>query len=401
MRGVNTILNRLISIADERTDDDDLHLRKRMGVVAGYVTIPAALTLIPLAQYSVWAWAFGLGLALFAAGNLVLLAGSHRFERFVVALISVGIPFTVITHEINGGIAGGPGMMWAFLVPVYAILALGPRQATRWFAIFLVALLGVVVIDPLVGSRIAPAPYSVRLVSYAISIGAPCAITFLLLRYTDMRRREAQARSDDLLFNAIPTSIAARLKHGEQRIAEVYPETTVLFGDIAAFTPWAQRTDPARVVGLLDALFTRFDELAAECAVEKIKTMGDAYMAVAGAPDARPDHADAALALARGMLAATGEWRAANGLELELRIGLASGKVVAGVIGQKRILFDLWGETVNTASRMESSGLPGRIQVASATWEQLRGQHAFERREVEVKGLGPMATYLLAETEPA
>jgi class 3 adenylate cyclase len=290
-------------------------------------------------------------------------------------------------------------MMWAFLAPVFAILALGPQRAMAWFVVFISALLGVVVIDPVVSRAIPAPPYAVRLVSYAFNIGAPAAIIFLLLRYTDLRRREAQARSDELLFNAIPTSIAARLKHGEQRIAEVYSETTVLFGDIAAFTPWAQRTDPARVVGLLDALFTRFDELAAECGVEKIKTIGDAYMAVAGAPDARPDHAEAALALARGMLAAAGQWRAINGLELELRIGLASGKVVAGVIGQKRILFDLWGETVNTASRMESSGLPGRIQVASATWELLRGLHAFERREVEVKGLGPMATYLLAEAK--
>ncbi|MEO8251344.1 MAG: adenylate/guanylate cyclase domain-containing protein [Chloroflexota bacterium] len=394
-RQLRNLPNRLISIADESGDDDDIRLRKRMGVIAGYVTVPAALTVIPLAP-TLPGFALGVGLGLYAIGNLVLLARTHRFERYVVALILVGTPFTVIVQILNGGVRGGPGMMWAFLVPVYAIIALGPRPATKWFVLFLVALVGVVVIDPLVRSRIAPPPYPTLLISYALAIGGPCAITFFLLRYTDIRRREAQARSDEVLFNAIPMSIANRLRHGEQRIAEAYPETTVLFGDIASFTPWAQRTDPARVVGLLDELFTRFDEASATCGVEKIKTVGDAYMAVAGAPDPRPDHAEAALALARAMLVAVGDWRAANDLELELRIGLASGNVVAGVIGQKRILFDLWGDTVNTAARMESSGIAGRIQVAAATWELLRDRHSFERRQVDVRGLGPMTTYLFA-----
>jgi adenylate cyclase len=401
MRAVRELLQRLISIGDEPTDDDDLRLRKRVAVVFACITVVAPLSVIGVARDRVAVGVpLGLSLSVLGVVNLIVLARSRRFDRFVIVLISAGIAFTVVANILQGGVgSSSAAMMWAFLAPVFAILALGPQRATTWFVVFLLALLGVVVIDPVVSSAISAPPYAVRLFSYAFNIGAPAAIIFLLLRYTDMRRRDAQARSDELLFNAIPTTIAARLKHGEQRIAEVYLETTVLFGDIAAFTPWAQRTDPARVVGLLDALFTRFDELAAECGVEKIKTMGDAYMAVSGAPDARPDHAEAALALARGMLAAAGEWRATNEVELELRIGLASGKVVAGVIGQKRILFDLWGETVNTASRMESSGLPGRIQVASATWELLRGEHAFERREVEVKGLGPMATYLLAEAE--
>jgi len=401
MRGVRELMHRLISIADEPSDDDDLRLRKRVGVVAGYLTVIAPLSVIGVARDRATV-GLPLGLSLCALGivNLLVLARSRRFDRFVVVLISAGTIFTVAANILQGGVgSSSAAMMWAFLAPVFAILALGPQRAMAWFVVFLVALVGVVAIDPVVSSAIPAPPYALRLVSYAFNIGAPAAIIFLLLRYTDLRRREAQARSEELLTNAIPMSIAKRLQHGEKRIAEVYAETTVLFSDIVGFTPWAQRTNPDRVVGLLDALFTRFDELAATCGVEKIKTIGDAYMAVAGAPDARPEHADAALALARGMLAAVGEWRAANEVALELRIGLASGKVVAGVIGQKRILFDLWGDTVNTASRMESSGLPGRIQVAPATWVLLREQHVFERRQVEVKGLGPMTTYLLAQAE--
>jgi adenylate cyclase len=150
------------------------------------------------------------------------------------------------------------------------------------------------------------------------------------------------------------------------------------------------------VVSFLDDLFSRFDELAATCGVEKIKTIGDSYMAVAGAPEPRDDHAQAAMALARGMLDSLAEARDPLSLALELRIGLASGPVVGGVIGQKRILFDLWGDTVNIASRMESSGVPGRIQVAPSTRALLRESWSFEERDaVEVKGLGPMTTYLL------
>jgi adenylate cyclase len=138
--------------------------------------------------------------------------------------------------------------------------------------------------------------------------------------------------------------------------------------------------------------------VAEACSVEKIKTIGDSYMAVAGAPVARPDHAQAAMALAQGMLIALTDVRRRLNLPLDLRIGLASGPLVGGVIGRQRILFDLWGDTVNVASRMESSGLPGRIQVAPSTWELLRGELSFEQRgAVEVKGLGQMDTYLLVQ----
>jgi len=233
-------------------------------------------------------------------------------------------------------------------------------------------------------------------VFYVQNIGAPLAITFLLLRYTDLRRRAAEQRSDELLTNAIPASIATRLRHGEQRIAESYPDTTVVFADIVGFTPWAQRTDPALVVSLLDDLFSRFDTAAAEHGIEKIKTVGDAYMAAAGAPQPRDDHAQAALGFARAILSEVAGWRQANGIDLEARVGLASGRVVGGVIGTRRILFDLWGDTVNTAARMESSGVPGRIHLAASTRSLLTGPEAFEERQIEIKGLGSMTTYLVS-----
>jgi guanylate cyclase len=397
---LGALWHRLTGIADQPTDDDDLRLRKRVGVVAGYIGVVLPLQLPGLAQGHPLSWAVAVTMPLVSAANLAVLARTRRFDRYVVILVLSFMLIPAFVEVALGGLGGSSAnIVFAFLGPVYAILALGPRRATAWFIFFLVILIGVILLDPFVSSRIEPQPYPLRLVFYAANVGIPLGITFALLRYTDLRRRQAEARSNELLTNAIPISIAARLKHGEERIAEAYPETTVLFADLAGFTPWARRTDPATVVGFLDQLFTRFDRLAAECGVEKIKTIGDAYMAVAGAPEPRSDHASAAMTLARGMLAALDEARA--GLApppLQLRIGIASGPVVGGVIGQRRLLFDLWGDTVNTASRMESSGLPGRIQVAPSTHELLRSSWSFEGREpVEVKGLGRMATYLLVD----
>jgi len=388
---------RSVSIADLPDDDDDARLRKRVGVLAGYITIVAPVgvgfagTPTPLLG-----WAFALSLSVWSAGNLVVLARTRRFERYAAALLAAGLPFTLFASVIAGGVThSSGGLVWAFLVPAYALLALGPRRATPWFIAFLVTLLIAVAIDPVVVGLFPPQPYVTQLIFYVQAIGVPLTVTFLLLRYVDLRRREAEARSEELLTNAIPASIANRLRHGESRIAESYPETTIVFADIAGFTPWAQRTDPAVVVSLLDDLFSRFDELAARHGIEKIKTVGDAYMAAAGAPQERPDHAIAALGFARAVLREVATWRVANHLDLEVRIGIASGPVVGGVIGSRRIVFDLWGDTVNTAARMESTGVAGRIQLAASTHDLLRDPVACDERQVEVKGLGRMTTYLV------
>ena len=398
-RPLRALLDRLIGLADEPTDDDDLRLRKRVVVIAGYILVVGPLQLPVLAQGHPLSWYVAATMPLLSAINLVVLARTKRLERYVNVLILSVLLFPALIEVSLGGLAGASAaVVFAFLGPVFALLGLGPRRATAWFVAFMLVVIGVILLDPLVSSRIPPQPYPMRLVWYAANLGVPLGITFALLRYTDIRRRQAEARSDELLTNAIPVSIATRLKRGEERIAESYPATTVLFADLAGFTPWARETDPARVVGFLDALFTRFDELAAECGVEKIKTIGDAYMAVAGAPEPHAQHASAAMDLARGMLAALAEARGQSRVPLELRVGLASGPVVGGVIGQRRILFDLWGDTVNTADRMQSSGVPGRIQVAPTTRALLGDSWTFEEREpVEVKGLGLMTTYLLAD----
>ncbi|MFM7290191.1 MAG: adenylate/guanylate cyclase domain-containing protein [Planctomycetia bacterium] len=203
-------------------------------------------------------------------------------------------------------------------------------------------------------------------------------------------------KSERLLRNILPEKIADRLKNGESTIADSFQEVTVLFADLKGFTEFSQHTDAQHLVGLLDEIFSAFDHLAHLHGVEKIKTIGDAYMAVAGLPVPRPDHADAVAEMALGMQQAFRDVMASRSLGLEVRIGIHSGAVVAGVIGRHKFTYDLWGDTVNLASRMESHGEPSRIHVSAATRAILGDRYRFaDRGEVTVKGKGVMRTFFL------
>jgi adenylate cyclase len=391
-----TAIGRALSLADDDADDDDLRLRKRIGVAAGYLTVVAPLTVPVLARGHPVATVIGVSLAAFSVGNLLVLARTRRFERYVVALVTSGSIFVPIASWLTGGLTlASSGLVWGFLIPAYALLALGPEKGARWYAAFIGVIAGALLLEVALPQPLGVDPYGTQVIGALFNTIAPLSIVFALLLYSDRRRREAEARSEALLTNAIPASIARRLKRGEQRIADIYPETTILFADLAGFTPWARATEPTRVVGALDGLFSRFDRLLARAGMEKIKTIGDAYMAVAGAPEPLADHAATALQVALEMLDAVEEWRRTEDVPLAVRIGLASGSVAGGVIGEQRILFDLWGDPVNEAARMESTGVPGQVQLAESTRRLLGDERAYERRQVEVKGLGAMATYLV------
>jgi adenylate cyclase len=198
-------------------------------------------------------------------------------------------------------------------------------------------------------------------------------------------------------LSILPAPIAARLKDSRESIAEHRGAVTVLFADIVGFTPLAARRTPAELVNLLDDMFTRFDALAHELGLEKIKTIGDAYMAVAGLPHEQPDHALRAARMAVAMVRTVSEVALERGEPIQLRVGLHSGPVVAGVIGRSKFSYDLWGDTVNTASRMESMGVPGSVQCSPATAAFLGEEFNLQSRgPVDVKGKGPMETFLVA-----
>ena len=207
-----------------------------------------------------------------------------------------------------------------------------------------------------------------------------------------------QMKSDKLMLNILPKPIADRLKRGESNIAGHYPEVTVLFSDLVGFTKMSSQKSAGDLVKLLNDLFSRFDRRAESLGLEKIKTIGDAYMAVGGLPIPRSDHADICADMALGMYEDLNEFNRQHNAELAMRIGLNTGPVVAGVIGFTKFSYDLWGNTVNTASRMESTSISGRIQISTSTRDKLSPSFIIEERELmECKGLGLIMTYFLNE----
>lgn len=205
-----------------------------------------------------------------------------------------------------------------------------------------------------------------------------------------------QMKTDKLMLNILPKPIADRLKRGESNIAGNYPEVTVLFSDLVGFTKMSSQKSAGDLVKLLNDLFSRFDQRAESLGLEKIKTIGDAYMAVGGLPIPRSDHADICAEMALGMFDDLMEFNKQYDAELAMRIGLNTGPVVAGVIGFTKFSYDLWGNTVNTASRMESTSISGRIQMSTSTRDHLSQSFIIEERELmECKGLGLIMTYFL------
>jgi guanylate cyclase len=264
-------------------------------------------------------------------------------------------------------------------------------------------------IDSTLASGAPDVPHGVVVTFFVLNILGVAATAFALLEYF-VRAREStlddlarehhaleveQAKSERLLLNVLPEPVAIRLKR-EEVIADFCEEVTVLFADIVGFTRLSERMPAEQLVALLDRVFARWDALAAEHGVEKIKTIGDAYMVAGGIPVARQDHAEAIAEMALRMGDELAEVEVESGLTLEVRIGIDSGPVVAGVIGRAKFIYDLWGDTVNTASRMESHAPAGSIQVTERTFERLRRRYELRRREtIEVKGKGPMTSYLL------
>jgi guanylate cyclase len=304
--------------------------------------------------------------------------------------------------------SGGVGL-WGILAPLGALVFDGARAGVRWFIAFVAVFLVSGIVGELSSGGRSPLPAWFESAMIALNVTFAGAVVFGLLATFVRQREEAlaslrieQDRSETLLLNILPRSIADKLKADPGTIADQFAAASILFADVVDFTPLSERLRPAEVVDLLDDLFTHFDLLAERYDVEKIKTIGDAYMVAAGVPVARADHARVMALMGLDMLDAMRSPDAVGHLGLQLRIGINSGPVVAGVIGRKRFLYDLWGDAVNMASRMESQGTPGHIQVTEATYELLREEFVLEPRgTVPIKGKGDVETWYLVGRRPA
>jgi class 3 adenylate cyclase len=235
-----------------------------------------------------------------------------------------------------------------------------------------------------------------KLEEYGRELEAKVAQRTSQLELATKEARAAMEKSDRLLLNILPEPIADRLKKGQITIADKFPEATVLFADIVGFTEISSSVPPEELVRMMNVIFSAFDRLTEKHGLEKIKTIGDAYMAVGGVPVPDASHAEAAAEMALDMTELMERFATERGMPLSLRIGVNTGPVVAGIIGEKKFIYDLWGDTVNTASRMESHGVPGAIHVAEPTYKLLKDDYVFESRgSIPVKGKGEMKTYLL------
>jgi adenylate cyclase len=395
------LLERLAFAGVLEADSDDVRLQKATLTLAA-VTV-TALAVIWVGTY------LALGLPVSAAipfayqvisiVSLVAFARTkgYRLFRFAQLVLMSLLPF-LLQWSLGGYVASSAVSLWALVAALGALFFYDARRAVPWF----VAFVGLTVVsglaDPWLARSPAAIPADVQVAFFVLNVLGVSLTAYLLLQYFVRTRDAAMAQSDSLLLNVLPRSIAQRLKRDPGVIAERFEQVTVLFADVADFTLFAERTSPEQVVGVLDEVFSRFDRLAQERGLEKIKTIGDAYMVAGGLPLPLPDHAAIVVDLALAMQAELTQVSDSLGLGLRIRIGIDTGPVVAGVIGRHRFTYDLWGDTVNTASRMEAHGVPGRIQVTEAVRRELGDRFDFEDRgEIEVKGKGRLRAYLLVD----
>lgn len=330
---------------------------------------------------------------------------SHRGAR-TAARIAVLLPVNTVVLIASMLLGGRLGFLYyEILFAAVAFLLFSEKEMHYRVAFMLLsgtyAVVALVVPPPVSDVKLLSPHVGIAL-DVAAALAVIATMSFIVHLFTgDTARAEAllaaeHERSERLLLNILPAPISARLKASGDSIADGFAEVTVLFADIVGFTELSQKLTPAELVDMLNRTFSAFDDLAESLGVEKIKTIGDCYMVAAGLPERCPDHAERIARMALGMGAALERINREGGYSLSLRIGLHTGPVVAGVIGKRKFIYDLWGDTVNTASRMESSGKPGQIQVTRETYEKLKDLFSFENRGViQVKGKGEMETFLL------
>jgi adenylate cyclase len=396
-------LDRLAQIGADPRDDEDTRARKALLVLISVLILPVSLTwsALYLAFGSPVGWV-PLGYFAVLLASLLVFSRTRDFDTFLlVGQLAILLAPTLSMIPLGGFLASGGVGLWGILAPLGALVFSEMRAAIRWYAAYLVVFLGSGLAGELWGGVSPTVPEWFTSTMLALNIAVGGTIVFTLLAVFARQRRDAQARADNLLLNILPRSIADRLKAETRTIADQFASASILFADVVDFTPLAERLPPTEVVGVLDRLFSHFDELAERYELEKIKTIGDCYMVAAGVPSPRPDHARALALMALDMQAAMRSVDDVGHLGLELRIGINSGPVVAGVIGRKRFLYDLWGDAVNTASRMESHGTSGRIQITRTTKELLEGEFVCEPRgTIPVKGKGEIEAWYLVGRPP-
>jgi guanylate cyclase len=395
----------LASLGVAPEDSDDERLRKASLTLASVLIATMAVAWVTtywvLDLWRSGAIPFAYQLATVAL--LIVFARTRNFGLYRTAQLAMMLVLPFLLQASIGGFRPSSAVvLWAIIAPLGALIVGDLRRATPWFIAFLAEVLVLGLVDSSLTGE-GHVPQGVIVTFFVLNVVGVSTTIYLLLRYFIGERERIQAeleveqdRSERLLLNVLPAPIATRLKEGPDVIADHFDDVTVLFADIVGFTPFADSRSPADVVAVLNEIFSAFDDLADHHGLEKIKTIGDAYMVVAGLPVPRADHEAAVAEMALDMRAAVKKLGSERGVELSIRVGIDSGPVVAGVIGRRKFSYDVWGSTVNMASRMESHGVADGIQVTERVYERLRERFEFsERGPIEVKGIGSTNAYLL------
>ena len=394
------LLDRAVSIGADPRDTTDERFRKRLLVGVALIILPIAFVwgclywIVGEREVALTPWGYVTGSAI----SLAVFARTKNFAFLRMAqLLLILLAPALGTVTVGSLDESSSVVVWSLLAPLGAVAFDRPGRAWPWFAAFVVSVVAAMALAEIVRPNAADLPEAFVRTFDVLNIVVVSAVAMLLLVTFARGREAAQARVESLLLNVLPAEVAQRLQTDPNSIADHFENVSILFADVVDFTPLSSSLDAREVVGVLDRLFTSFDELVDRYGVEKIKTIGDCYMVAAGVPRQRGDHAHALarLALEMGGCAKSCIPEGA-GHDLRLRIGISSGPVVAGVIGRRRFLYDLWGDTVNMASRMETHGAADCIQITRSTWEILRDDFLTEPLGiVDVKGKGPVETWRL------
>ena len=381
-------------IGFDPADSHDVALQKRLVVSLSLAVLPAAVI------WSAIYFAAGAPVAGFIPGsysiiglaNTALFAVTRRlgFYRFTQLLMFLLLPW-LLMMSLGGFKNSSAVIIWGALCPLGAVILEDLRRTSFWLLGFVALLAVSAIVQPYLHPVQLPESFVTWF--FALNIGSVIMIGFGVLYYFVGQRDFFQERSEMLLLNILPKEISEALKDGHKTIAAHHDAASILFADVVAFTPLAAKMTPLDLVNLLNEVFQCFDDLVEKYDLEKIKTIGDCYMVAAGVPRARGDHATALVGLALDMQSAVAE-RTFAGRHLAFRIGVNSGPVVAGVIGRKKFIYDLWGDAVNVASRMESQGQSGAIQITRRTYDLIKDEFVCEPRGTTiVKGAGDLEVW--------
>ena len=398
VRRMTTILERVRSFAAVEGDTEEVTSEK----VAAFI-VAGGCTTAGIAWTVMYASVFGWGLttalpALFVIGVGLAMAvshftGNHRIVVVAQIVFIMGVT-TAIQVSIGGLADSGFVMAWALIGPLTALLFFPIRQAVPWVVAYVGLLLVAILTDGRLQGSGVEVDEGVRTFFFATNLSVSALVLFAFAGYFVRTAVDERARANALLLNVLPREVAPLLRDGAGVIADEYESASVLFADIVDSTPLFAELEPAEAVEWLNEVFTTFDELVEQRGLEKIRTIGDNYMVASGVPTPRDDHAEVLVDLGLAMLDAVERVPARNGRKLGFRIGVNSGPMVAGVIGTTKFHYDVWGDTVNCAARMESHGEVGRLQVAEGTFRLIGGEFVCTPRgEIEIKGKGPMATW--------